>query len=44
MHIESDQNAAVEVHNTRFEGFTDQRRFDLVLMLHSLYYMIFCAY
>jgi SAM-dependent methyltransferase len=39
MALDNDQNAGVEVHNTRFEDFTEQRRFDLVLMVHALYYM-----
>ncbi len=39
MVFESDRNIRVEAHNTRFEQFTEQRRFDLVLMVHSLYYM-----
>ena len=39
MVVENDQNIRVEAHNTRFEEFTEQRRFDLVLMVHSLYYM-----
>ena len=36
---QNDQNIRVEVHNNRFEEFTEQRRFDLLLMVHSLYYM-----
>lgn len=36
---ESDPNIRVGVHNTSFEQFTGQDRFDLVLMVHSLYYM-----
>ena len=39
MRSENDQSTAVEVHNSRFESFADERRFDLVLMVHSLYYM-----
>jgi SAM-dependent methyltransferase len=39
MEFDNDQNIRVEAHNTRFEKFTEQRRFDLVLMVHSLYYM-----
>ena len=39
MVFENDQNIRVEAHNTCFEQFTEQRRFDLVLMVHSLYYM-----
>jgi SAM-dependent methyltransferase len=35
----NDENVRVEAHNTDFEKFTEQRRFDLVLMVHSLYYM-----
>ncbi|MGI9307783.1 MAG: class I SAM-dependent methyltransferase [Gammaproteobacteria bacterium] len=35
----SDASIDVEVHNTRFEDFNEQRRFDLVLMVHSIYYM-----
>ena len=36
---EGDRNIRVGVHNTSFEEFTGQDRFDLVLMVHSLYYM-----
>jgi len=39
MEFENDQNIRVEVHNSRFEEFTEQRRFDLALMVHALYYM-----
>ena len=39
MVLEKDQNIRVEAHNTCLEKFTEQRRFDLVLMVHSLYYM-----
>ena len=39
MVLESDRNIRVEAHNTCFEQFTGQHRFDLVLMVHSLYYM-----
>lgn len=39
MVFENDRNIRVEVHNTCFEQFIEQRRFDLVLMVHSLYYM-----
>lgn len=39
MKLESDQSIQVKAHNTNFEKFTEQRRFDLVLMVHSLYYM-----
>jgi len=39
MELENDPNVGVEVHNTRFEGFTEQSSFDLALMVHSLYYM-----
>ena len=39
MVVENDQNIRVEAHNTCFEKFTEQRRFDLVLMVHSIYYM-----
>ena len=39
MEFANDQNIQVEVHNNRFEEFTEQRRFDLLLMVHSLYYM-----
>jgi len=34
-----DDTIQVEAHNTRFELFTEQRRFDVVIMVHSLYYM-----
>jgi len=39
MAFENDKNIRVELHNMRFEEFTGQRRFDVVLMVHSLYYM-----
>ena len=39
MVFENDRNIRVEAYNTCFEQFTEQRRFDLVLMVHSLYYM-----
>jgi SAM-dependent methyltransferase len=39
MVVENDPNIRVEAYNTGFEAFTEQRRFDLVLMVHSLYYM-----
>jgi len=39
MVFENDPNIRVEAHNACFEQFTEQRRFDLVLMVHSLYYM-----
>jgi SAM-dependent methyltransferase len=39
MVVENDPNIRVEAYNTCFEEFTEQRRFDLVLMVHSLYYM-----
>ena len=39
MVFENDRNIRVEAYNTCFEEFTEQRRFDLVLMVHSLYYM-----
>jgi SAM-dependent methyltransferase len=39
MALPSDQNIRVETLNTNFEKCTEQRRFDRVLMVHSLYYM-----
>ncbi|MDH3977275.1 MAG: class I SAM-dependent methyltransferase [Gammaproteobacteria bacterium] len=39
MNFENDQNIEVEAHNTCFESYKERRRFDLVLMVHSLYYM-----
>ena len=39
MESENNQNIKIEVHNTYFEQFTPQRRFDLVLMVHSFYHM-----
>jgi SAM-dependent methyltransferase len=39
MALPSDQNIRVETLNTNFEKYTEQRRFDRVLMVHSLYYM-----
>lgn len=32
-------NVHIEAHNLSFENFLDPRRFDLVFMVHSLYYM-----
>lgn len=39
MESANDQNIRIEAHNTRFEKFAEQRRFDLVTLVHSLYYM-----
>ena len=39
MGFENDRNIQVEAHNVCFEEFSEKRRFDLVLMVHSLYYM-----
>jgi SAM-dependent methyltransferase len=39
MALPSDQHIRVEALNTNFEKCTEQRRFDRVLMVHSLYYM-----
>jgi SAM-dependent methyltransferase len=39
MGFEDGGSVRVEAHNTRFEDFEAERRFDLVLMVHSLYYM-----
>jgi len=39
MTVDNDPGIRVEAFNTGFEEFTEQRRFDLVLMVHSLYYM-----
>ena len=39
MGFENDRNIRVEAHNISFEEFSEQRCFDLVLMVHSLYYM-----
>jgi SAM-dependent methyltransferase len=39
MVCENDPNIRVEAYNNGFEAFTEQRRFDLVLKVHSLYYM-----
>lgn len=36
---ESDADIQVQAHNSGFEQFTGEQRFDLVLMVHSLYYM-----
>jgi SAM-dependent methyltransferase len=36
---ENDPSIEVEAHDTGFEQSPEQRRFDLVLMVHSLYYM-----
>lgn len=39
MVVENDRSIRVEAHSSSFEHFEEQRRFDLVLMVHSLYYM-----
>jgi SAM-dependent methyltransferase len=39
MGFEDDARIEVEAQNTSFEDFDERRRFDLVLMVHSLYYM-----
>ena len=39
MELAGNQNTRVETLNTDFERCTEQRRFDRVLMVHSLYYM-----
>jgi len=39
MGLKNDQDIRVEAHNVGFETFNDKRRFDLVLMVHSLYYL-----
>jgi SAM-dependent methyltransferase len=39
MGSEEEDGVSVEGHNARFEDFEAERRFDLVLMVHSLYYM-----
>ena len=39
MDLAGNQNTRVEALNTDFERCTEQRRFDRVLMVHSLYYM-----
>lgn len=39
MAIPDDHNTSIEGHNTRFEDFAAERRFDLIIMVHSLYYM-----
>ncbi|MGI9590986.1 MAG: class I SAM-dependent methyltransferase [Myxococcota bacterium] len=39
MGFADDENVQVEAHNTSFEAFGEDRRFDVVLMVHSLYYM-----
>jgi len=39
MGFENDHSVAVETHNLCFEDFDAEQRFDLVLMVHSLYYM-----
>ena len=39
MELAGDQNTRVETLNTDFERCVEQRRFDRVLMVHSLYYM-----
>lgn len=35
----NDNSIRIEGHNTRFEDYSADRRFDLVIMVHSLYYM-----
>ncbi|MFK7830610.1 MAG: class I SAM-dependent methyltransferase [Congregibacter sp.] len=39
MDLANEQHILIEGHNTRFENYTEERRFDLVIMVHSLYYM-----
>lgn len=39
MGFDEDENVQIESHNTGFEDFQDQQSYDLVLMVHSLYYM-----
>lgn len=39
MERKDDEDIRVEAYNSTFEQFTQQWRFDLVLMVHSLYYM-----
>jgi len=39
MGFENNRNIRVEAHNIGFDAFNENRRFDLVLMVHSLYYM-----
>lgn len=39
MLVDNDLDIRIEAANICFEEFTEQRRFDLVLMVHSIYYM-----
>ncbi len=39
MGLNNDLDIRVEGHNVGFEAFNDKRRFDLVLMVHSFYYL-----
>lgn len=39
MGFEDDESVVIEAHNTSFEDFPGRRRFDVVLLVHSLYYM-----
>jgi len=39
MGFDDDRNVQVETRNVSFEDFDEARRFDLVMMVHSLYYM-----
>lgn len=40
MAFDAEDSVEVEAHNMGFEEFGDDRSFDLVLMVHSLYYMV----
>ncbi len=39
MGFDEDENVQIKAHNMGFEDFQDQQSYDLVLMVHSLYYM-----
>lgn len=39
MGFDDDENVQIQAHNRGFEDFHDQQNYDLVLMVHSLYYM-----
>lgn len=39
MGFDDDENVQIQAHNLGFEDFQDQQSYDIVLMVHSLYYM-----
>jgi len=39
MGLDDDENVQIQAHNLSFEDFQEQQSYDMVLMVHSLYYM-----